>query len=236
MRRAAAALAIGLGGLALRRRTLTWGATRAETSAVLPGDELIPGRPGGSTMAATISAPPGDVWPWLLQMGADRAGFYSWDRLDNHGRPSARRLHADWQDLGPGDRIAAVAGGGMWFEVAGLEPERTLVLRASFGLLPPRPFDPHRRERPRAFSDSIWAFHLRPAPSGATRLLVRGRGTGRPRALLGLLNLVFFDPAHVIMQRRQFTGLARRVAMAPPFTPHPTGSTRMPRVVAAAAA
>ena len=56
-------------------------------------------------MATTIAAPPERVWPWLVQMGCDRAGFYSFDRLDNGGRPSADRIHTHWQKLREGDRV-----------------------------------------------------------------------------------------------------------------------------------
>ena len=64
-----------------------------------PGAELIPGGRRGATMAVTIDAPPARVWPWLLQMGCDRAGWYSWDRLDNAGRPSAEHIIPEWQTL-----------------------------------------------------------------------------------------------------------------------------------------
>ena len=73
-------------------------------------------------MATTIAARPERVWPWLVQMGCDRAGFYSFDRLDNGGRPSADRIHTQWQNLREGDRIASVPDGSRWFDVAFLAP------------------------------------------------------------------------------------------------------------------
>jgi hypothetical protein len=63
-----------------------------------PGPELIPGAQRSATVAVTIEAPPDRVWPWLVQMGADRAGSYSWDQLDNWGIASAERIHPEWQD------------------------------------------------------------------------------------------------------------------------------------------
>ena len=71
------------------------------------------------------------MWPWLVQMGCDRAGFYSWDRLDNGGRPSAENVHPEWQDLEQGGRITSTPDGKLWFDVATLERERALVLRAA---------------------------------------------------------------------------------------------------------
>jgi hypothetical protein len=73
-------------------RLLTWGATHDEATDAYPGDELIPDPAHFSTMATTLPAPPERVWPWLVQMGYDRAGWYSWDKLDHGGKPSADRI------------------------------------------------------------------------------------------------------------------------------------------------
>lgn len=205
--------ALGAYALAVRPRLLTWGTTAAERDAAYPGDDLIPGTAQGTLMATTIDAPPAAVWPWLVQMGADRAGFYSWDRLDNGGRPSADRIHDDWQDLTAGGRIAAVPSGKQWFDVALLEPERTLVLRSSLALPAAAWFDP-AGPAPRRYSDSLWAFHLRPTADGRTRLIVRGRGRGRPGWFIALGNVAFWEPAHWIMQTRQFAGLRARAGAA----------------------
>jgi proline iminopeptidase len=191
------------------------GATPEEAAAAYPGDELIADPYSRSTMATTIDAPPSEVWPWLAQMGCDRGGFYSWDRLDNGGRPSAKQIHSEWQDLHEGDRVFSMPDGSMWFDVAVLEPERTLMLRASMSLPRPRWFDPTDAE-PAAFSDSTWGFHLRPTPDGKTRLIVRGTGRGRPRWLVWAANVLVGEPAHWVMQTRQFAGLRSRVAQASP--------------------
>jgi hypothetical protein len=206
-----AAAALTAYGRLLRPRLNAWGATRDELEAVYPGDDLIPDPCTRSTMATTIAASPAAVWAWLVQMGCDRGGFYSWDRLDNGGRPSADRIHREWQDLEQGDRITSVPDGSVWFDVAVLERDRVLVLRASLVLSLPKPrcFDPAGAP-PRAYSDSTWGFFLAPARDGATRLVVHGVGAGRPRAAIVLMNLLLGEPAHWIMQRRQFTGLRRR--------------------------
>jgi proline iminopeptidase len=186
------------------------GATEEEARASYPGDDLVPGGRRHSVMAATIPAPPEDVWPWLVQMGADRAGFYSFDRLDNGGRPSADRIHAEWQrEPRVGDRMASVPDGSRWFDVALVEPGRALVLRASLALPAGRCFDPEA-ELPRAFTDGTWGFHLTPTQDGGTRLVVTGTSRARPRRLVELGNRLFWDPAHWVMQARQFAGLRRR--------------------------
>ena len=82
-------------------------------------------------MAVTIEAPPEQVWPWLVQMGWDRGGWYSWDRLDNAGRPSATEVHPEWQDLAFGDYVKAWSPGGSMdaWQVVALEQDRFLGLR-----------------------------------------------------------------------------------------------------------
>lgn len=211
MRKAVAVAAAGVGALARVREELrNVGATRAERKATLPGDEIVPGARSPSTMAITIDAPPSAVWPWLVQMGCDRAGFYSWDRLDNGGRPSATEIYPEWQGLEVGDRVVCTPDGRYWFDVVRLEPERVLVLRSTIDVRLRRPFDASE-SRPRFFSDGRWTFVLDELPEGRTRLVVRSFGVARPRLLLGTANLVFWDPVHVVMQTRQLRNLKRLV-------------------------
>ena len=86
-------LAAGIYNYGIRPRMLRWGATDEEVARPYPGHDLVPDGTRGGTMAITIDAPPTRVWPWLAQMGYGRAGWYSWDHLDNFGRSSARELH-----------------------------------------------------------------------------------------------------------------------------------------------
>ena len=91
--------------LVCRPRQLRWGATDEEVSDTLPGDELIPGRRWQATRAVTVEADPAHVWPWLPQMGAGRAGWYSDDRIDDGGVPSAREIRPELQGTRVGDRM-----------------------------------------------------------------------------------------------------------------------------------
>jgi proline iminopeptidase len=184
------------GGL-VERRLNRLGATDEELRTSYPGHDAIIDPYTSTTMATTIDAPPCAVWPWLVQMGCDRAGFYSYDRLDNGGVPSAERIHPEWQDLHEGGRVACTPSGRFWFDVERLVPERTLVLRGRYG-------------GRRFATDSTWGFHLRPTDDGGTRLVVHGSGSGHPRSVVALVNHVFWAPAHWIMQLRQFAGLRRR--------------------------
>jgi hypothetical protein len=214
-RRVVAGLAFSAGAYALvvRPRLLRWGASDEEVRQPYPGADLVPGGWRGATMGVTIDAPPSRVWPWLVQMGCDRAGWYSWDCLDNGGVPSAERIRPEWQTLSVRDRLASTPSGGAWFVVAALEPERFLGLRASLDWRG-RPFDP-AGPRPRGYIDALWGFQLTPWPNGRTRLVVSGYASARPRLLRALADLLFWEPAHWVMQTRQFENLKRRAAGCP---------------------
>jgi hypothetical protein len=190
-----------------RSRLRNWGSTLDDRTRLLPGDGLIDGERGVCTMATTIHAPYVAVWPWLAQMGGDRAGWYAFDHLDRGGRPSSRELDPRWTHVQEGDRMVTVPGRS-WFDVVHVEPNRSLVLRASLRL-DGRPYNP-ADGRPRAFVDSRWEFFLDPQVDGSTRLLVRSGGASGPRPLTDIIDLLFWHPAHVIMQVRQLREVALR--------------------------
>ena len=201
-------LSVGVYALGVRPRLLRWGATDEEVQRPYPGADLIRGGTRGATMAVTIDAPAERVWPWLVQMGIDRGGWYSWDRLDNWGRRSTERIHPEWQQIAVGDHVSAMPDGSMWWEIAALEPKRFLGPRASVDLRG-RPFDP-TGPPPRFSTDSLWGFLLEPEPGGRTRLVVSGYWALRPRWLQPFLSVLFLEIEHWIMQMRQFANLKRR--------------------------
>ena len=217
--------AVGAYAIAVRPRLIRSGATDEEVQQRFPGADIVPDGTRSATMAVTIDAPPSRVWPWLVQMGVDRAGWYSWDRLDNFGRPSAERIHPEWQAISVGDHFLGAPDGAEWWEVAALEPQRFLGLRMSLDLRG-RPFDP-AGVRPRFFTDSTWGFLLEALPGDRTRLVVSGYWAFRPQWLQPVLSFLVLEPSHWIMQTRQFTNLRRRAEHAPPrradepLTDHP---------------
>jgi hypothetical protein len=211
LRLVAPSAALGLYALWIRPQMLAWGATPDETTRTYPGDELLADPDGGATMATTLPAPPEKVWPWLVQMGGDRGGWYSWDWLDNNGEPSADRIVPEWQNLEEGQHLYRVPKGpANWFTVVVLEPNRTLVLQSSYGLTG-HSSDRQSGPLPRAHVDGIWGFHLRPAPGDWTRLVIRTRSRGRPRLFTRPFGLLLGEPVHFIMQVRQFHNLRTRV-------------------------
>ena len=193
---------------AVRPRIVRWGATEDEVNSTYPGAGMVPDATRSATMAVTIDAPPSRIWPWLIQMGVDRAGWYSWDFLDNFGRPSSDYIYPAWQDVSVGDRFVAKPDGSEWWEVAALEPERFLSLRMTLDLRG-REFDP-RGPRPRFYTDSTWSFLLNELPDNRTRLVVSGYWSFRPRWLQPILSCLVIEPTHWIMQTRQFANLKRR--------------------------
>jgi hypothetical protein len=202
--------------LIFRPGMLIWGATADEAFGAYPGDELVPDPDGGATMATTLPARADRVWPWLVQMGGERAGWYSWDWLDNGGEPSADRIVPEWQNLEVGQHLQRPPKGPTnWWTVAILEPNRTLVLVTSYGPTG-RSFDRRTGEVPRSFTEGTWGFHLREAAAGRTRLVVRTRHRSRPRLLNQAFGVLVGEPVHFVMQARQFHNLRSRVCPQPP--------------------
>lgn len=175
----------------------------AEQTRPLPGDELLPDAVTSLTHAVTIRRPPREVWPWLVQMGAGRAGWYSYDFIDNGRRPSARRIRPELQHAKKGDVFPAMPGVTDGFTVLRVDPERSLIL----GWVSPE-----------GQPITTWAFVLEEQETGSTRLLVRARARPGYRPPFGLplwtvSNLVQWG--HAIMQRKQLLGIARRVEALP---------------------
>ncbi len=190
-----------------RRAFLGWMATPAERLEPLPGDGWLAVE-DDATHAIGIAAPPEEVWPWLAQMGYGRAGWYSHDRLDNWGRRSAEEIHPEWQSVAVGERWPSSPDGRTFFEVLELDPARHLILGFHMATGPMRSL-PWSEPSPPVHQRATWAFALRGAGEGRSRLLVRGRGTSRP-AWRWLPWKGFFWLAYLVMQRRQLLGIRRR--------------------------
>ena len=173
-------------------------ATRSERLRALPGDERIPQALDTITHAVTIDRPPQDVWPWIVQMGAgNRAGWYSYDRLDNGGVESATRIVDDLQHPAIGATFPALPGMNEGFKLVAMKEGQwlTLAFPAADGS-----------------ADVTWTFVLEPIGSEQTRLLVRVRG-GQGYRFHGLpvpLTKLVIRVVHHVMERRQLLGLVDR--------------------------
>ena len=214
LRKVGAGLAVaGAGALAayvwgIRPWHLRWGATDEEVEEHLIGDELAPSPKLKATHAITINAAAADVWPWLVQMGQTRGGFYSYTWLENivgcHMR-NADEVVAEWQELKVGDKV--------WLhpkappvEVAAIEPGRAIVLKG-------------------------WgAFVVQPIDEKTTRLIIRSQGGYNPDLKNPILNFflwrVVFEPAHFIMERKMLLGIKARAEKLARAHLVPQGSNR----------
>ncbi len=171
---------------------LRWGATDEEVNMPLPGDEFVGDPKLNATHAITINAPAADVWPWLVQLGQRRGGFYSYTWLENLvgcDMHNANRIVPEWQDLKVGDEV--------WLHPKA-PPLRVLAIEAGRAIV----------------LEKCWSFVLHPIDENTTRLIIRGRGEFNPDFKNGLLNFLLwrgiFEPAHFIMERKMLLGIKQR--------------------------
>jgi hypothetical protein len=193
-------LLVGAGFLTLLRQvSLGWGASAEEVDATLPGDELLSHVNLCATRAVTIRAAPGEVWPWIAQLGQGRGGFYSYDFVENlvgcdiH---SADSIVRQWQGIAVGDQVNLAPT--VALTVARVDPGRALVLRGGI---------PATVARSSPY-DFTWAFVLCPASGGTTRLVVRERYAYAHRWVAAVVEPV--ELVSFIMSRRMMHGIRQR--------------------------
>ena len=170
-----------------------WGATRDEIASAVIGDDLCPNARIVATRCITIAAPPEAVFPWLRQMGFGRAGWYSYDWIDNLGRKSATTIEPELQTLTSG---GVLPGGPADFEAVIVDPPRALVMRLA------------QKGRATKNTTFVLAYELRDCPEGTrlvTRMRARINAPGGP-----IIEKFLLAPGDGIMLRRQLLNVARR--------------------------
>jgi hypothetical protein len=169
----------------------------------LPGDQLM-ARPGfKATRAITIDARPEHIWPWLVQLGSGRAGWYAIDRIDNAGVPSAQTIRPELQDLQVGDLVPMVVGKEIGPRVKELEPNRRMLW-----------WDGH--------GEFTWEWILDPLDDQTTRLLSRIQEAYPPLWSRRMAYGIVASTGDIVMVRKQLRGIrarAERLARAAP-DPH----------------
>jgi len=176
-----------------------WGATPEEHASTVVGDELCPNARIVATRCITIAAPPEAVFPWLRQMGFGRAGWYSYDWIDNLGRKSATAIENQWQSLTAG---GILPGGPADFDAVIVDPPRALVMRLA------------QKGRASKKVNFVLAYELRDCPEG-TRLVTRMRAridtVGGP-----IIEKLLLAPGDGIMLRKQLLNVAQRAISGQP--------------------
>ena len=241
------------GGYLLRRAGLRWGATDEEVNKRLAGDEIVPHPMLETTHAVTIGASAEEIWPWLVQMGHYRAGFYAdpswWDKYsDRYLRslsrkeaeesgygfreaPSDERIVPEFQDLKVGDTILDGPPGTAFFTVRHMETNGALVLYSDshLRLMVPRSI----RENPGygIHGEFTWAFVLEEKGERYTRLIVRTRANYGPHLYRALTTPLVLVGGEFFTTRKMLYGIKRRVeasAVCRPRTPKDRNPTRAP--------
>lgn len=170
----------------LRPRLVNWGATPREAHRPMLGDDLVDNPTYTTTRAITIDTSPNNVWPWLVQMGEDRGGFYSYDFIDRllgmkvH---SAHRILPRYQDIDVGQRLDREGN----MIVRAIEPDQALVL------------GPGNRMDD---MDAAWALALYPHGEGRTRLISRTRAWFDLKSPRAVMLLTLLDPGHFVMEQK----------------------------------
>lgn len=188
---------------AARRYFRDWGTTKGEAGEKLAGDELLSPPVLQATEAVWIDAPADEVWPWLIQMGQDRGGLYSFEALEDviglryH---NVDTLHPEWQHLAVGDAVRLVPKGwlglaeGVEMQVVQVTAPETIVLRT---------------QKPQSPWDAVWSFHIVAQWEDRCRLLIRSRLALRHPGEVLLAEVA--GPARALVTRGMLLGIKRRV-------------------------
>ena len=174
-----------------------WGASDEEVARAMPGDGTIP-IAASTTRAITIERPPELVWPWLVQIGYGRAGWYSYDWIDNDGKASARSIVPELQNLRVGDQIDMLPGFGP--VVTDVAPPRYLVAGDA--------------------ESGTWCLALYRTGSGS-RLVSRWRQAWEPAGLASRFFVALAGPGAFIMERKMLLGIKERAESSAPAALRP---------------
>jgi hypothetical protein len=203
---AAGAAAVAAYVTTIRPWHLRWGSTDEEVDLPLPGDNLVPNAKLTATHAITINATPAQIWPWLVQIGQGRGGFYSYDWIENSmglDIHTTKQILPEYQGLKVGD-VIPLSPDGMGVPVAYLEPENSLVLHGD--TREPGPgIAPVMKEGD--YLATVWGFHLIPQEDGSTRLVERIFIDWNESPANNFFYRVFLEPGSFIMEQKMLRGI-----------------------------
>lgn len=171
----------------LRNWQMNWGATEEEVIRYMPGDELVEDPSFNATRAVEIDAAPEEIWPWIVQMGYKRAGFYSYDNLDNAGIPSAERIIPELQNVKVGDTL-------VFLEVVAMEPNKSMLWAFTGG----------------PWRGATWSWGLYEAGGGRTRLVSRLRQKFKIDSFQAVIGRAVIDIFEILPMRKCLLGIKSR--------------------------
>jgi hypothetical protein len=175
----------------LRDWQMNWGATNEEANRYMVGDELLVDPEFNTTRVVEINAPIDQVWPWIVQMGYGRGGFYNFDHLDNAGKPSAEQIMPEFQNLKIGDYILPL------LQVAEMEPPTSML----WVFL----------ENAGGWENATWSWGLYPTENKTTRLVSRLRQKYDSNSHCEKMMWGFQEVTEIFMMRTCLLGIKHRV-------------------------
>ena len=198
----------------LRSRLRRWGSTEEELSRELPGDALIKEVKGWYNHAITINATPANVWPWIMQLGQNKGGFYSYELLENMvgcNIHNADEIVADFQNTVVGDKVPMSPKGAPYI-VAAIDHGRAFVLRLRVNLQTQETVN-ITEPLPDKYQDSSWLFFLEETVRGGTRLITRSRNDWN-QSRTNTFFYGIFGVISVAMDRKMVKGIKKRAEKA----------------------
>jgi len=181
----------------LREYQMNWGATAEDVSRYMAGDEVFENPRFNTTRAVEINATPEQIWPWIVQMGYSKGGFYGFDKLDNGGNPSAERIIPEYQNLKVGDSIPSGEYKGELFyllEVVEMEPHESM-LWVFLGT---------------PWMGATWSWGLYRIDDKRTKLVSRLRQDYTFNSFEAVVAWSFIDTIEILMMRTTLLGIKRR--------------------------
>lgn len=186
-----------------------WGASVDERERVYPGDDMVFNPKSELTCAITVNAPATVIFPWFVQLGCGRGGWYSYDLLDNGGVPSSTTILPQYQQLRVGDTVSAVPNGSFGFPVAAIEPNVVLTLAGTLNTGTGKAADPNDPNLDLFFSGDQ-TFYIRDLGDGRSRLIFRMRTAWNASRLNNLIYGGVIEPVSFVMVRKMLLNIKQR--------------------------
>jgi len=198
----------------LRSKLRRWGSADEELIRELPGDDLITDINGYYNHAITIKTAPADVWPWIVQLGQNKGGFYSYELLENvvgSKIHNADSIVPEFQDTAVGDVVMMTPTAAPYI-VVDIDPGKAFILRLRVNLETQQTVEVTEPLPPK-YQDGSWLFYLEETSEGNTRMITRSRNKWNQSKMntfvYGLIGII-----SIVMDRKMLKGTRKRAEAA----------------------